>query len=168
MIFACQAVCTLSCSFVSQILMKRGVSSRAARACMMGACIMVSGGGFIAIGVTDSLPVQIALLAIATTPLGAVFPLAAAIISEVTPIEQRNGVMTFIMSIITVVAVPSSIVTGMVVGATNENWIIALSLNGAIGLIGGFFCFLLINPERTIARFSNNQISNKVSLAAEP
>ena len=135
---------------------------------MMGACIMVSGGGFIAIGVTDSLPVQIALLAIATTPLGAVFPLAAAIISEVTPIEQRNGVMTFIMSIITVVAVPSSIVTGMVVGATNENWIIALSLNGAIGLIGGFFCFLLINPERTIARFSNNQISNKVSLAAEP
>lgn len=152
LIFAFQASCTLGVSFVSQRMLRRGFSSRVARSFTIGVSMAVTGLAFIAAELVSGETGKIILIAIAVGMQGPVFPLCAAIISEVTPLGQRNKAMTIILSIVTLAAFPSSILIGVLVGAPGLGWFAALAMNGAVAIFGACFCFFMINPERSLAR----------------
>lgn len=151
-IFVFQASCTLGVSFVSQRMLRRGFSSRVARSFTIGVSMAVTGLAFIAAELVPGEASKIVLIAIAVGMQGPVFPLCAAIISEVTPLAQRNKAMTIILSIVTLAAFPSSILIGVLVGAPGFGWFAALAMNGAVAILGACFCFFVINPERSLAR----------------
>ena len=156
-IYGWQACCVLLISFLSQRLLMRGASSRTARGRIMGACLIGSALAFLAIPLAGSVPAKLALVALALGLPGAVFPLSAAMISEVAPPAQRNGVLTITFSVVTLAALPSSISTGRLVDASRSGWDQALLLCGAVALVGGAVAFLALDPKRTAARFASTR-----------
>lgn len=155
-IFACQTTCILAISMLSQLLLRRGVSSRLARGIMMGICMTAAGLAFLAASLSHTLIGTVILLAIAISLPAPIFPLCSTLISEVTPPAQRNRAMTFIMSAETLAAIPSSVVTGFLVSDQGLGWPAALILSGVIALVGAGACYFLIHPARAVARLATS------------
>lgn len=148
LIFGIQAFCVLGFSYVSQVLLSRGVSSKTARGTIAGLSLTTCGVSLLALPLTESEALSITLVVISICIYSVAFPLYASIISEVAPPAERNRVMTIILSIVTLAAIPSSIATGYLIGAFG--WSIALASNGVVAVIGAIACFLLVNPARSI------------------
>ena len=153
-IFAVQAASVLGVSALSQVMLRAGRTSRLARGAVVGVCMAASGLAFAAAAMMTTLPNKVVLIGIAMSLPAPVFPLCAAMISEVTPPSERNRTMTVIMSILTVAAIPSSLVTGALVGSAG-GWSAALLANGVVAVLGATACFVLIDPERSATRLAH-------------
>ena len=149
-ILGCQAASVIGLTFISQAMLNRGLSSRVARGGFMGLAMAVGGLCLSLIPFAPSPTWAIVLVGITMSVYGIASPMYASIISEVTPVAERNRVMTVILSILTLAAIPSSIVTGYLIEAIG--WAEAVAMNGMAAFIGAAACFFLIDPARSKAR----------------
>lgn len=154
-IYAVQASSVLGISAVSRHLLRAGRSSRISRGIAMGLCLGVSALAFFAAALCDGVLAKVVLVGLAMSLPAPIFPLGAAMISEVAPAAERNRAMTIIMSLVTIAAIPSSIVTGALVGGA-YGWPGALLTNGLVAAAGAAACFGLMHPARSAARLAAN------------
>jgi MFS family permease len=143
-------------SWLSERLLRRGVSSRIARGHVMNGLI-VAGGASILLAMTDGVGLtgKIVLLAIGCALPNIAFCIGPAIIGEVTPSSQRGALLAINSSIATVAGLIAPWVTGWLVqrGSTpatgyGNGYLLA----GALLVCGGIVAALLVDPERTRAR----------------
>lgn len=149
---AFQAFIVLVIPILSQKLMKRGINSRRARGWTMATCMLISGFAFAAAAATAGPAAKLILLAVAVGFPAAVFPISAAMISEVAPPLHRNTAVTMILAAITIPVIFASMGTGWLVGAAG--WTTVLVLYGLIMLVGAAAGYLLLHPEKSIERFT--------------
>lgn len=153
-IHAAHAVLLFGLTFVSQMMLRSGRSSRAARAMVMTACLLMACMAFALAAFVLDNAVRLTALAIATGLAGPIYPLSASMISEIAPPADRNRMVTTIFAVITVAGVLSPTLTGWAVAReTASGWEQALLLQAMVAAVGGVVAFAMLHPGRTIERF---------------
>jgi MFS family permease len=152
-IYLIQALLLLLVAFVSQQMLKAGATSRAARGMVMASCLLVSAAAFISAAIADDARLSIVLVTIGTALPLVIFTLGAAMLSEVTPSDHRNRLVTIIFSIVTLSAIPSSWVTGKLIHG-DQGWDRAFLVLAGVSLIGGLFAWATLRPEGSIRHFA--------------
>ncbi len=149
------SIILLFVSFISQRLLKSGVSSRLARGGVNGASMILGGLALAAAASVDGPVVKLVLIAIGGALPTLTFTLGPAMVSEVAPLAQRSSMLIMIYAGITIAGFISPIVAGRLIstgGAAGYDH--ALIANAIIVIVGGIAGLLLFQPERTIVRFA--------------
>jgi MFS family permease len=156
LIFLGQSVIVVAVAALSQRLLAAGHSSRFARSYALVGCLLGSAACFVGMAFIADATTRMFLVMLATALAAAVFPLSAAMITEVAPGTERYRLMTIIFAILTLSGLVSPGATGVLVelGATH-GWRPALLLTAAVGLFGGLLGLRLLHPATTIATFRN-------------
>lgn len=154
-VYLVHAIILLTISYISQQFLKSGKGSRIARGNMMGYCLLGCAVSFgIAALVTEPI-MRVVFVGFATGLVLPIFSLSPAMISEITPINHRNQLMTVILALVTLAAIPSPLITGWVVDAAGDElgWSYACAINVIVPLFGGIAAFILLRPKRSMQRF---------------
>jgi MFS family permease len=137
----------------SQILLKNGMSSKAARGRYLSCFLILAGILFAAVYVSqarDWIKIGILAFAIGLTPI--IYSLGPAILAEVVPPPQRGAMLAINNSIASMAGIAAPVVTGTLIqgipGATGYE--IGFALCGGLMVIGGMLGFRLIDPARSV------------------
>lgn len=143
-------------TWVSQALLERGVSSRAARGYVMSGLIAVGGMSITAAMMIDAQPVtKIILLAIGCALPNIAFCIGPAIIGEVAPTGQRGALLAINSSVATIAGLIAPMVTGWLVGrgvTPAMGYTHGYLLAALILILGGVAAWIMIHPEATRVR----------------
>lgn len=146
---------------LSQKLLKRGATSRAARAGIMSGFITVGGLAILVAIMSNLDPVgKIIFLAIGSALPHIAFCIGPAIIGEITPATQRGALLAINNSIATLAGLIAPAVTGWIIQAAKtpavgygHGYILAASVLISAGGAG----LLLIDPESSRFRLAHTQ-----------
>ena len=153
-------------AFVSQRLTLAGVSSRLSRGLLGCACVALSGIALICAVLSESLPVQIALLGIAFSLSIVIFTMSTTLISEITPVAQRGGLLGITNSIHTTAGLIAPFAMGVIIDAASDP---------AAGLRNGFIAaglfvmalaviaFVCIDPDADRRKFESLAPSHRLA-----
>jgi MFS family permease len=137
----------------SQILLKNGMSSKAARGRYLSCFLILAGILFAAVYVcqaADWIKIGILAFAIGLTPI--IYSLGPAILAEVVPPPQRGAMLAINNSIASMAGIAAPVVTGTLIqgipGATGYE--IGFALCGGLMVIGGMLGLRLIDPARSV------------------
>jgi MFS family permease len=140
-------------AWCSQVLLKSGMSSKAARGRYLS-CFLILAGILFAVVYVSAVPdwakIGILAFAIGFTPI--VYSLGPAILAEVVPPQQRGAMLAINNSIASLAGIAAPIVTGRFIqdipGATGYE--IGFALCGGLMVVGGLLGFWLIDPARSV------------------
>lgn len=147
-------------SWLSQKLLKRGVSSRIARV-GLGSVLTCAGGILILLAVTqvDDRLAKTLLLAVGCGLPQVAISLSGTILAEIVPTSQRGAMLAISNSIGTTAGVLAPVVTGFLIQGVpdlatgySRGFTLAAGLALIAGVVGGF----LMNPAASKRRFSVN------------
>lgn len=135
----------------SQVLLQRGVSSKAARGRYLSCFLIIAGALFVCVHVSpDGLKIPVLALGIALTPI--IYSLGPAILGEVVPPRQRGAMLAINNSIASVAGIAAPVVTGRLIqnipGAGGYET--GFALCGGLMLLGGMLGFWMIDPARSL------------------
>lgn len=152
------AIALLAQGWISQVLMRRGISSRIARGALGGA-IMITAGvctlGFV--HASGGWP-KLVLMAIGLGVSGVIFPVATTACGEIAPVARRGTVLGAFVGVYSLAGVLAPFVAGRLVGQAGEvpidGYNTVFLTTAIILILGGISAVWLIRPERDRARFS--------------
>ena len=137
----------------SQVLLKNGMSSKAARGRYLSCFLMLAGILFAAVHVSaapDWIKIGILALAIGLTPI--IYSLGPAILAEVVPPPQRGAMLAINNSVASMAGIAAPVVTGALIqgipGAAGYE--VGFALCGGLMVFGGLVGFWLIDPARSV------------------
>jgi MFS family permease len=137
----------------SQVLLKNGMSSKAARGRYLSCFLMLAGILFAAVyfsAAPDWIKIGILACAIGLTPI--IYSLGPAILAEVVPPVQRGAMLAINNSIAAMAGITAPVVTGSLIqgmpGAAGYE--VGFALCGGIMVFGGSLGFWLIDPARSM------------------
>lgn len=155
-VFAFQSFLLLGGSYLSQRLLRRGVSSRVALGHATTAALAVAGLGLLgAVHTHGTLQLVLIALAFAVPSLTAIF--RPVMLGNLAPATQRGGLIVVIYSGNASAALASTYLTGVLVDAGHtvpEGFGNAMTLAAVVLLLGAAASLALIHPERTAERFA--------------
>ncbi|WP_428534274.1 MFS transporter [Rhodopila sp.] len=155
--------CTVMLSgWISQVLVARGVSSRAARA-MLG-CVPLIVGGLLVLAVphVSDAAAKLALLVVGGGLTGPIYVVCAPMIAEFTPIAQRGAVIAIFGAIYTLAGIIAPYVSGSLIqGAATvlDGYQQGYMVSGSAQIIGGIAGLLLMWPARDRERIRQHRIA---------
>ncbi len=165
---AASVVVVVAAGWYSQHLLSRGVSSRVARGLLGGACVALGGAALVIMPYLPTVPVKIVLTTIGVALPTVIHVISNTVVSEVTPVAQRGG----LLAIGTAVGTSAGLLAPYVMGRVIENAANPLDgfntgfmICGAIMLVGGAIGMALIRPEREAARWHGGMGEAAVSPA---
>lgn len=138
-------------SWISEYMMKRGISSRVARGLLSGITLIVSGAALLAIWIYDIPPLgRVMLLGVALGTSPVIYSLGPAMIAEVTPNSQRGGILAIDNSIASMAGIIAPLVSALFIhGLGNAaGYEIGFALCGGLMVIGGLVGGIMANPQR--------------------
>lgn len=141
----------VSCSWLSQRMMRRGWSGRAARGVITGVAVSMGGLAFLASGHAPNAAMTVALIVAGSSLPNVVYILTPAILGEITPPSQRGAMLGIISAIGTSAGVIAPYAMGSLVqGAASaaQGYSTGYSVCGIVTLIGGLIAFMFLHPER--------------------
>jgi MFS family permease len=137
----------------SQVLLKNGMSSKAARGRYLSCFLILAGILFAAVYVSaapDWIKIGILALAIGLTPI--IYSLGPAILAEVVPPPQRGAMLAINNSVASMAGIAAPVATGALIqgipGAAGYE--VGFALCGALMVFGGLIGFWLIDPARSV------------------
>jgi MFS family permease len=137
----------------SQVLLRKGMSSKAARGRYLSCFLMLAGILFAAVYVSaapDWIKIGILAFAIGLTPI--IYSLGPAILAEVVPPPQRGAMLAINNSIAAMAGTAAPVVTGALIqgipGAAGYET--GFALCGGIMLFGGLLGFWMIDPAYSL------------------
>jgi MFS family permease len=149
------AVVVLLSGWLSERLMKRGVSTRAARG-VLGAVPLIAGGLILlTIPYVDGADLRIALLVAGSGLCGSIYVVCPPMLGEFTPISQRGAIISMYGAIYTLAGIIAPIVMGGVIqhaGGSADGYIAGFIINGVILIVSGLLGLLLLWPNSENAR----------------
>jgi MFS family permease len=143
--------------FISQRMLGRGYSSRAARGWLGTSIVMFSGACLIGLSRATGGVLEIALVLGSFSFGNAMYNLGATSIGEICPPSQRGAMLGINNAVWTSAGLVAPFVMGhtidlgvnLVAGFRN-----GFTFAGILVVIGGAIGFILMNPEKDIARFA--------------
>jgi MFS transporter, ACS family, D-galactonate transporter len=161
------AVVVITAGWLSQRLLSRGVSSRLARGILGGACVALGGAALAIMPYLPNVPVKIALTTIGVALPTVIYVISNTVVSELTPVAQRGGLLAIGTAISTSAGLLAPYVMGRVIeraASPLDGFNTGFMICGVIMLIGGAIGMVLIRPERETARWR----SSLSEVAVEP
>lgn len=153
---AASVVAVVAAGWYSQHLLSRGVSSRVARGLLGGACVALGGAALVLMPYLPSVPVKIALTTIGVALPTVINVISNTVVSEVTPVAQRGGLLAIGTAVGTSAGLLAPYVMGRVIESAAsplEGFNTGFMICGVIMLVGGAIGMALIRPEREAARW---------------
>lgn len=156
-IISAQFPILLLVSWLSQYMLRRGVSSRFARgAFAAGGCIVGGAAMLLAMLATDSNAVKILLIAVGLAFALVILTMGPAIVGEIAPPAQRGSLLAINNSVATLGGLLAPTIMGSVVQAAAHDRGLGYEhgfvITGAVFIAGGLIGGLLLNPALTKAR----------------
>jgi len=169
LVFLVIAILLLVVSAGSQFAIRRGASTRVARAVLNGVCLLIAAPCFAVAAFASDPYVRLAAIALGVGLPQITFSLNPPLLGEVFPPEHRNRLIHIMMAGITVGSVLSPWAAGMLIGRERTaGWTAALLLNGSVTLIGAGAALLSINPNRSASRFRSDPASSSPPVPQRP
>ncbi len=150
-IFLGQSVVVVCVAGLSQWLLAHGYSSRVSRSYVMAACLFSAALCFVGMAFVSAGAMKLIFITLATGLAGAVFPLSAAMISEVAPPSERYRLVTIIFALVTLSALVSPGIAGAFIELGRpDGWRVALLQIAGVATLGGILALRLLFPEKTV------------------
>ena len=144
------AVVVLGTGWLSQVLMARGASTRAARG-VLGAAPLVAGGlVLLVLPSVNGAAAQLALLVAGSSIGASIYVVCPAMLGEYTPVSQRGAVIAIYGAIYTLAGVMAPYVMGSVIeGATDPlaGCMAGFRILAMILIVSGVLGLLLLRPD---------------------
>jgi MFS family permease len=144
-------VAVLAGGWYSQRLLAQGVSSRVARGLLGGGCVALGGLALALMPYVPGIAAKIALATIGIAVPSVINVMAQTVVSELTPVAQRGG----LLAIGTAIATSAGLLAPYVMGTVVETAATPLAgfntgfmICGVIMLVAGLVGMALIRPER--------------------
>lgn len=155
----------LSLSWFSQRHISRGGTSRWGRAILTCVALLTAGVLFcMPLGVELSGLQKVLVLALASGLVPIIFSLGPAMISEVTPPEQRGAILAIDNSIASTAGILAPVIMGWLIDATTTNttrgFEYGFAVSGLLLIAGALIGLILLSPDRSRARFMAASASN--------
>ncbi|MDO1481609.1 MFS transporter [Rhodococcus ruber] len=152
------AIALLTQGWLTQRLMRRGVSSRMARG-VLGGAVMITAGictlGFV--HAPDGWP-KLVLMAVGLGVSGVIFPVATTVCGEIAPVSKRGTVLGAVVGVYSLAGVLAPYIAGRLVGKAGEvpinGYNTVFTTTAVILLAGGLCAVLLIRPEHDRLRLT--------------
>ena len=170
--WAASILLVLAGSFLSQQLLRWGVSSGYARGLMLCMSLALGGAATMAMTFREPGPLQLLLLALGFGLPTLVWTLSPAIIGEVTPVAQRGAMLGLFATIANTAAgslAPYFMGLMVEAGATAaQGYAQGFLLLGSLQLVLAFVALLLIRPQATLAAFNAHARAAEPSTGSQP
>jgi len=154
--WALAAVVVVGMGWVSQVLLARGSSTRAARGVLGSGCVVLGGAALLLVPVAPSAW-KVALIAAGIAVPAVMYGMGHPILSEFTPLPQRASVMTIKHAIATLAGVLAPFSMGTLVqnaAIPVDGYDFGFAVCGAVALAGGMVGLIFIRPAAEIQRFA--------------
>ncbi|WP_345349584.1 MFS transporter [Rhodococcus olei] len=147
----------LAQGFLTDALMRRGVSSRVARGLLGAGCVLTAATAMLLLPVAPAGGLALAAVTVAFAVGGLQFAIGSTMIGEITPVRQRAAVLATMTGLYTTAGLIAPYVTGRLVqagGGADEaaGFNTAFVVAGVLMLAGGISAALFARPERDAAR----------------
>jgi MFS family permease len=149
------AVVVLLTGWISQVLMARGVTTRAARGVLGSVPLIVGGLILAAMPYADGAGLQTALLVVGTGLSGSIYVVCPPMLGEFTPVAQRGAVLSIYGAIFTLAGILAPSVMGSVVqraAVPVDGYLTGFTINAVILVASGLLGLLLLWPNTERAR----------------
>ena len=143
-------------AWLSQILARRGLSSRASRGFLGALCVVTSGLSMICMALLEVGVLKTFLIGLGFSIGSVIFTLGPTLIGEISPAPQRGAMLGITNSIHTLAGLCAPYVMGLIVdvGANPEAGFRAGYLYaGALVAAAGLLAAVLIHPQADLRRF---------------
>jgi MFS family permease len=171
---AVQPVIVIGLSILSERALRRGATSRTARANVNAGCLILAGCCFAtAMSIEGSGFLKVALLALGFQLPMITFVLGPAMVSEVAPTAQRGTALLVTYSVITVAGFISPAVVGFVLKAAGPQavgpgYTQAFLVSAAVLVVSGLAGFVFLHPDASRRRLEAVAQGEEASLALAP
>jgi MFS transporter, ACS family, D-galactonate transporter len=155
-----QMVFAPACAEVSQVLTRRGWSSRIARGGLGSLCVILAGVSLASVPFASARVVEIALVGLSFSIGSVMFTLGTTLIGEISPTTQRGAMLGITNSIHTLAGLCAPLVMGLLVDINSDP---AAGFRAGYLYAGVFVALLggaaavLINPEADLRHFQSNR-----------
>ena len=154
------ATTVLLTGWLSQVLVARGFSTRAARG-VLGAAPLIVGGSILGLMPhTSGAGLQIALLVIGSGLCGSIYVVCPPMLSEFTPVSQRGAVISIYGALYTLAGMIAPSVMGRVIEHSDSmiaGYMTGFTINAVILICSGLLGLLLLWPNTERARLTRRQ-----------
>jgi MFS transporter, ACS family, D-galactonate transporter len=168
---ATSVVVVIAAGWLSQQLLGHGVSSRAARGLLGGACVALGGAALAIMPDVANASLKIALTTIGVALPSFIYVIGNAVVAEITPTAQRGA----LLAIGTAISTSAGLLAPYVMGRVLERAVTPLSgfntgfmICGFIMLTGGIIGMALIRPERERMRWASEVPAAAARSAGSP
>jgi MFS family permease len=151
------AAVVLLTGWVSQAMVARGFSTRAARGVLGAAPLVIGGSIMAAIPYCDGAGLQIVLLVVGSGLCGSIYVVCAPMLSEFTPVSQRGAVIAIYGAIYTLAGILAPLVMGNMIQRASGllgGYLAGFTINAVILIVSGLLGLLLLWPNTERARFA--------------
>jgi MFS transporter, ACS family, D-galactonate transporter len=149
------ATVVLITGWISQVLLARGFSTRAARGVLGSAPLIVGGLILAVLPYVKGEGLQIALLVAGSGFCGSIYVVGAPMLSEFTPVSQRGAVISIYTAIYTLAGILAPSVMGSLIqhaGAMLDGYMMGFTVNAVVMIASGLLGLLLLWPDTERAR----------------
>jgi MFS family permease len=149
LVWAVNAVALLGQAGLTGWLLRRGVSSRWARARVGGITLIVAAAGCLALAGGRRGPLTVLLLIIGFGICGVMASIAVTTVAELAPAERRGGALGLMNAVVTVAGLVGPTLIGRMVDTQGlAGYQNAILLSGVLLLLGGTAAVALVDPDR--------------------
>ena len=147
-------------AWLSQLLARRGLSSRASRGLLGALCVISSGLSMICMALLEVGILKVFLIGLGFSIGSVIFTLGSTLIGEISPASQRGAMLGITNSIHTLAGLCAPYVMGLIVdvGANPEaGFRTGYLYAGALVAAAGVLAAVLIHPQADLDRFRRAQ-----------
>ncbi len=155
------AVIVILTGWISQVMLSRGFTTRAARG-VLGAGPLVVGGAIMAmLPHVPGAGLQIAMLVLGSGLCGSIYVVCPPMLGEFSPVSQRGAVIAIYGALFTLAGVLAPYVMGNVIqsaAAPLDGYMTGFTINAVILIASGSLGLLLLWPNTERARLIGEQV----------
>lgn len=149
-----------SCAQLSQVLTRRGYSSRVARGLLGCLCVICGGVSMMSLPFAGAGALEVVLVGVSFSIGSVMFTLGATLIGEITPAFQRGAMLGVTNSIHTLAGLCAPPVMGLLVDIGADpvaGFRTGYVYAGALVTLLGVLAAILIDPQADLARFQRSR-----------
>lgn len=155
LLWAVNAVALLGQAGLTGWLLRRGVSSRWARARVGGITLLLSAAGCLALTAGQGGPLTVLLLIAGFGICGVMATIAVTTVAEIAPAARRGGALGIMNGVVTTAGLIAPILVGRLVDAQGTaGYQNAILISAGVLLLGGTAAVTLVDPARDRRRLA--------------
>jgi MFS family permease len=145
-----------ACAYLSQVMTRRGYSSRFSRGLLGSLCVIIAGLSLVCVPLAGTGGLEIFLVGLSFSIGSIIFTLGSTLIGEISPPSQRGAMLGVTNSIHTLAGLCAPVVMGVLVDINVDpisGFRVGYAYAGALVAVLGITAAILIDPETDLRNF---------------